>query len=219
MRLRVLSVNVARPRIIGTVHGEPVLSGIDKRPLDAGSVFVGATNIEGDEQADLSVHGGPDKAVYAYPADHWPWWQREKSFACRPAIFGENLTLEGADETQVAIGDRFAWDEAVLEVSQPRAPCFKFAVHTSREDAPRIMTLSGRCGWYLRVVRQGHAPAAGAELVRTVESGGPSVREAFFAVLGPTTSVDICRRVHGAPALAEGWRAAVARRLARPRSS
>jgi len=214
MELRLLSVNVAEPRIIGKADGEPILSGIAKRPLDRRSVFVGATNIAGDAQADLSVHGGADKAVYAYPADHWPWWERENTISCRPATFGENLTVEGADETAVAIGDRFRWGDAILEISQPRAPCFKLAIHTARPDAPQLMTLSGRCGWYCRVVEEGNAPALGGLVERIFQSGGPTVREAFLAVFGSHPGTDRLRRVETAAGLAESWRNPVSRRLA-----
>jgi MOSC domain-containing protein YiiM len=213
MELRLLSVNVAQPRIIGQLNGGAVLSGIAKRPVGQRSVFVSATNIAGDGQADLSVHGGIDKAVYAYPTDHWPWWEREKALPCEPATFGENLTLEGADETAVSIGDRFRWGDAILEISQPRAPCFKLAIHTARPDAPQLMTLSGRCGWYFRVTQEGDAPALGGALVRVFESGGPSVREAFLAVFGPLMGTNRLQRVEAAPGLAESWRNPVFRRL------
>ena len=215
MDLRVLSVNVAQPHAIGQINGETVLSGIAKRPLVAKSVFVAATNIAGDGQADLSVHGGIDKAVYAYPSDHWPWWQDEKAIVCRPATFGENLTLEGADETAVAIGDRFRWGEAILEVSQPRAPCFKLAIHTARPDAPQLMTLSGRCGWYFRVVQEGIAPAREGTLERVHESGGPSVRDTFLALFDPHVGTNGLRRVEAAEGLAESWKTPVSKRLAR----
>jgi MOSC domain-containing protein YiiM len=213
MELRLLSVNVALPRVIGQVDGREVLSGIAKRPLDQQSVFVAATNISGDGQADLTVHGGVDKAVYAYPADHWPWWEREKMLPSRPATFGENLTVEGADETVVAIGDRFRWGGALLEISQPRAPCFKFAIHTARPDAPQLMTLSGRCGWYYRVIAEGRAPVVGASVTRVFASGGPSVREAFLAVFGRNMGTDRLRRVEAAEGLAESWRNPVSKRL------
>lgn len=212
MRLRVLSVNVGRPQIIATMNGEPVLSGIGKRGLPEGSVFVGKSNIEGDGQADLTVHGGMDKAVYAYLTSHWPWWEGEHRLACSPGTFGENLTLESGDETEISIGDRFIWGDAELEVAQPRAPCFKFAIHTSRQDAPALMTLSGRCGFYLRVTREGHAPVNGAFLERSVASGGANVREAFFAVLGKPP-VESLRHVLMAEGLAENWRSAVEKRL------
>jgi MOSC domain-containing protein YiiM len=215
-KLQLLSVNVGRPRPIGSMRGETVLSAIAKEALAVPSVMVRRTNIDGDGQADLSVHGGPDKAVYAYPSDHWSWWERDHGLACRPATFGENLTLHGADESQVAIGDRFRWGEALLEVSQPRAPCFKFAIHTAREDAPLLMTKSARCGWYLRVVEEGVAPVADSSLELISKSDGPSVRDAFIAAMHPGTK-SLRLRVHDAPALAEPWRVAVARRLVRDR--
>jgi len=177
MDFRILSVNTGRARVIGAVHGEPVMSGIDKKLVAVDSVFVRTLGIDGDEQADLTVHGGADKAVYAYPAEHWPWWEAEKNLSCRPATFGENLTLEGADENAVAIGDRFQWGNAILEVSQPRAPCYKLAIHTARPDAPQLMTISARCGWYFRVIAEGQAPARESKLVHISRSGGPTVRE------------------------------------------
>jgi len=213
MQLRLISVNVGRPRVIGDKRGEPVLSGIAKTPVESSTVFVGATNIDGDAQADLSVHGGVDKAVYCYPADHWPWWEREKGFPCRPAAFGENLTVEGADETQICIGDHFRWGDVVLEVSQPRAPCFKFAIFSKRPDAPALMTASGRSGWYFRVIQNGHARVGASVLVREQVAGGPSVREAFFAALHAHADEDLLRRVADTPALASSWRGAVRRRL------
>jgi MOSC domain-containing protein YiiM len=213
MRLNLLATSIGRPRVIGSVNGEPVLSGIFKHLVTEERIFVGRTNINGDEQADLTVHGGPDKAVYLYPADHWPWWEREHGIACAPATFGENLTLEGADETDVCIGDRFAWGDAVLEVSQPRGPCYKLGI-SLRADAPQRMTLSGRCGWYCRVIKEGMAPAHGA-LERIPASAAPSTRDAFIAVYHPRIDRSLREAVHAAPALAESWRNAVGQRLHR----
>jgi len=217
LELRLLAVCVGRPRDIGIYNGERVLSGIAKKLVTEPSVLVGATNILGDQQADLSVHGGVDKAIYAYPSDHWPWWEGEHRLACRPNVFGENLTTQGADETQIAIGDRFRWGAALLEVSQPRAPCFKFAMHTGRAEAPQIMTRSARCGWYFRVIEEGEAPANGA-LVREIESKGPSVRDAFIAALHPQVPEESRIRVSENPALSSPWRAAVLRRIAHGRT-
>jgi MOSC domain-containing protein YiiM len=213
LELRLLSVNVGLPRDIGVFQGERVLSAIAKTPVGSPSIFVGCTNLAGDAQAALSVHGGPDKAVYCYPADHWPWWEREKGLPSRPGTFGENLTVEGADETTIAIGDRFRWGDAILEVSEPRAPCFKFAMHTNRPDAPSLMTVSGRCGWYCRVIREGEAAVSPGVLVRDAPGGGPSVRDTFFAALDPRADAAIRSRVASAPALAASWRSAVERRL------
>lgn len=215
MNLRILSVNIARARVIGAVHGEPVISGIDKHPVASGSVRVHALGIDGDEQADLTVHGGADKAVYAYPADHWPWWESEKKLSCRPATFGENLTLEGADENSVSIGDRFQWGDAVLEVSQPRAPCYKLGLHTARPDVPQLMTHSARCGWYFRVIAEGHAPARDAKLVHISNPGAPGVRDTFVALFDRHSPKDLCLRVRDAPQLAESWRHAMRAKIDR----
>ncbi len=209
MQLKLLSVNIAKPKIIATVNGEAVMSAIGKRPVH-GPVFVSETGIEGDEVADRLKHGGPDKAVYVYPADHWPWWEGEHNLACAPATFGENLTLQGADETQMRIGDRFQWGEAVLEVAQPRGPCFKLAIHTGNPRAPQIMTLSGRTGWYCRVLQPGRA---GANFVRIATGDAPSVREAFFARHDPAAPRELVARVVACPALAENWRQGAAKRL------
>jgi MOSC domain-containing protein YiiM len=216
MELRILSVNVGRPKIIALMNGEPVLSGIGKRPLGNARVFVSKLNIDGDGQADLTVHGGFDKAVYAYCVDHWPWWEKEHGLACAPGTFGENLTITGANEDDIAIGDRFAWGDVELEVAQPRAPCFKFNLHTQRADAAQQMTISGRCGFYLRVVKEGFAPVEGASLKRHFASGGASVREAFFAALNPHFPPGRLEPVAAAPGLAESWRSALEKRLGRP---
>jgi len=213
MRLRILSVNVSRPKIIALMNGEPVRSGIGKRPVGRDQVFVDNLNIDGDGQADLTVHGGPDKAVYAYPASHWPWWETEHHLPCSPGTFGENLTLESGDETEIRIGDRFRWGDVEMEVAQPRAPCFKFLIHTRREDAAQLMTVAGRCGFYLRVTKQGFAPVENAFLERNYTSGAASVREAFFAVLGKASIEDL-QHVRQAQGLAESWSLAVERRLA-----
>jgi len=209
-----VSVNVGLPGVLAVVNGEEILSGIVKRPVTAERVMVRGTNIDGDGQADLGVHGGIDKAVYAYPAVHWPWWQREKGLACAPGTFGENLTVDEADETQVRIGDRFAWGELLLEVSQPRAPCFKLALHTRRPDVPQAMTLSGKCGWYLRVLTDGWAPVR-APLVRVSQSGGPTVREAFVAAFSVERDEAALRRIHVSPALSAAWRATIAKKTGR----
>lgn len=214
MKLRILSVNVGLPRVLGRHDGETIVSGFHKDVVTVDTLFVSATNIEGDGQADLRVHGGADKAVYSYSADHWPWWETEKHLPCGPGTFGENLTLEGANEDDVAIGDRFRWGSALLEVSQPRAPCFKFAMHAHRPDAPQIMTISARCGWYLRVIEEGRAGVSGAALQREYQSGAPSVRDAFRAALHPGVPLELVRRVHDTPQLAEAWRRPVAKKLA-----
>lgn len=215
MELRIVSVNVAKPRLLAEEGGQKVMSAIAKRPVEAETVFVGRTNIEGDAQADLTVHGGPDKAVYLYPVDHWLWWQ-SKGFSPAPALFGENLTAVGAMEDAIHIGDRFRWGAAVLEVSQPRGPCYKFSIHTQRPDAAQLMTLSARSGWYLRVIEEGLAPVADAMMTRvSVARANPTVDQAFRAMYHPAVPRAEIERVHNAAGLAQAWRAGLANRLQR----
>src|SRR5262249_16932812 len=154
---------------------------IDKKPVAGESIEVGRSNLAGDAQANLEKHGGPDKAIYAYAAVNWPWWEREHRFACRAGAFGENLTLADGGEEDVRIGEIFSWGAVELEVSQPRVPCHKLQFYSGRDDIGALMTLSARCGWYFRVRRTGLAPLGDARLVREQASDGPSVREAFVA--------------------------------------
>jgi MOSC domain-containing protein YiiM len=215
-QLSILSVNVGLPRPIGVARGETVISGIVKTPVVDDVVVVRIANIDGDGQAALSVHGGLDKAIYSYPSDHWTWWETEHGLACGPATFGENLTLRGTSETDASIGDRFRWGEVLVEVSQPRAPCFKLAMHTRYERAPQLMTLSARCGWYLRVLEDGCAPTKDAIMKREFKSAGPTVRDAFIAAMHPSPR-ELRLRVLDAPVLADAWRKTVATKLEQSR--
>jgi MOSC domain-containing protein YiiM len=212
MNIEIISVNVGRPRPIGVFEGETVTSGIVKSPVRSATVLVGALNIDGDGQADLRAHGGKDKALYAYASDHWPWWKSELGLVAKAATFGENLTLRGADERTISIGDRFRWGNVLLEVSEPRAPCYKLAMHTERSDVPPAMTLSARTGFYLRVLEEGNAPLP-STLIRVHASNGPSVRDAFVAGVHREVAREARQKVLDAPALATKWRATVAKRI------
>jgi MOSC domain-containing protein YiiM len=201
-----LSVNVAQPAIIGTRRGQPVLSGFCKRPVRTKTVEVGSTNIAGDAQADLRAHGGPDKAVYAYSADHFPWWSKEirAEEPYGPGALGENLTVGGVDENDVCIGDIWQWGEAVLQICQPRYPCYKMAMATARPTIVRRFLESGRSGWYLRVLETGCAEVAGPIIVLERDSARISVRDAALAASHPTEperQIEIAAH----PALAERW--------------
>ena len=157
MNARVISLNVASATSV-EIKGRKVMTAIGKRPVaDARSVRV--LGIEGDEQADLSVHGGLTKAVYAYPSEHYPFWQTVRAQA-RVALWdehlpagalGENLTLAGLLETQVWIGDVLRFPHCELAVSEPRFPCFKFNAAMGFDQAAQLMTSNGWCGFYLAV--------------------------------------------------------------------
>jgi MOSC domain-containing protein YiiM len=161
MQLGLVSVNVAQPGLIGAFRGKPITSAIGKQPVLAEWIALDGTNLAGDRQADLSVHGGPDKAVYAYPMEHIRAWSEELGQDLGPGAFGENLTTKGALETEVGIGDIWAWGDARLQVSQPRQPCFKLATFRGRPDLPKKLVANGRTGWYLRVLQPARVPVAG----------------------------------------------------------
>ncbi len=152
--MKLISVNVGLPRAV-VWHGRAVKTGIFKAPV-VGPVRVGLMGLAGDGQADLTVHGGRGKAVYAYPSEHYTAWRDELDVPAWPwGTFGENLTVEGLMEQDVQIGDRFRIGTAELIVTQPRMPCFKLAAKLQRPDVIRHFLTSGRTGWYLAVAREG----------------------------------------------------------------
>jgi MOSC domain-containing protein YiiM len=154
----VLSVNVGQPAQISVRRGRPVYSSIGKAPV-AGRVRVEGVNVAGDAQADLRVHGGPDKAVYAYAAEDAAWWARELGRPVPPAMFGENLTTEGVDVTRAVIGERWRIGTVELEVCQPRQPCFKLGIKFEDPRMLRRFALASRPGAYLRILREGELGA------------------------------------------------------------
>lgn len=176
------AVNVGLPAPIGTFRGETVISGIAKRAVTVESLWLDLTNLEGDGQADLEAHGGPDKAVYAYPFEHLAVWEGELGEAVPPpAAFGENLSTLRVSEATVCIGDRWAWGDSVLEVCQPRWPCLKLTIHRGRADIGPRMRANGRTGWYLRVLQPGRVPVAGPITVVERDPDGLSVLDAHQA--------------------------------------
>jgi MOSC domain-containing protein YiiM len=149
--MRVVSVNVGTPREIEW-RGQLIETGIFKEPVE-GRVAVKPLNLRGDRQADLTVHGGESKAVYAYPHEHYAFWKRELDLTTQlsPGSFGENLTVTGFAEDDVRIGERWRIGTCELAVTEPRVPCFKLAAKFQRADMIRRFLASRRSGWYLRV--------------------------------------------------------------------
>jgi MOSC domain-containing protein YiiM len=203
---RLLSLNVGAPAHFTTA--EPWSSGIYKSPV-AGRISLSSVNLAGDGQADLTVHGGPDKAVCVYSMDHYPFWRRELEIAeCGPGWFGENFSIEGQTETQVAIGDTFEIGTAVVQISQPRAPCWKLGRRWNRPDMPKIVVHSGRTGWYLRVIETGHVESG--DVLTPVERPFPhltvdAVNAAAYS-RGGATNIDAVRELANCSALARAWR-------------
>lgn len=212
-RVELISVNVSGPKLLGQHRGRPVSSAIAKVPVTVGELWLDRLNLEGDAQADLEVHGGYDKAVYAYPSEHLPGWSVELGQELGPAAFGENLTTAGVTEDDVCIGDRWAWGDAVLEVSQPRAPCFKLAIHRGRGDIARRMTQSGRTGWYLRVLEPGRVPVSGPVTVVERHPMGATVWAMHEARRPGGAPVEVIEALLRVEPLADSWKLHLAERL------
>ena len=212
--IALVSVNIGLPTVIGTNRwGKPIRSGIAKRPVTAEHLRLEVLNLEGDRQADLTVHGGPDKAVYAYPAEHLPRWNDELGVAFGIGTFGENLTTAGWLEDEVRVGDIWAWGDARLQVSQPRSPCYKLAAVTRRPDLLKRFVRSGRTGWYLRVLRAGTVPTAGPIQVAERDPAGVTVLDAHRALTAETSRAAL-EAIAAVPALADAWREPLHARLA-----
>lgn len=161
---KILQIAVSRPKTF-LVSGREVSTGIFKERVD-GKVPLRTLNLNGDEQADLTVHGGVDKAVYAYSSEHYPFWRAEyPNKEIEYAGFGENLTTENLLETDVCIGDEFQAGTAIIRVTQPRLPCYKLGIRFGRPDIVKRFMKSGRSGIYFSVVQEG-VLEAGDELVR-----------------------------------------------------
>jgi MOSC domain-containing protein YiiM len=206
---------VAEPEVIGKRRGRPVLSAIRKRRVvDEDTLYLSDTNLSGDRQGDLRVHGGPEKAVYGYPFEHLALWNEElrPETPFGPASFGENLTVTGWSEEQTLIGDVWVWGEALLQVCQPRFPCFKLTMATGRQTIGKRMLATGRTGWYLRVLQTGNVPVAGPIIVVERGSANVTVLDAARAML-PDAPRALIERVVNAPALAARWRSTLLERL------
>lgn len=171
---QVHSLNVGLPKVIGERRGEPVLSGIDKRSV-SGRLAVRGVNVDGDGQADLTVHGGPDKAVYAYAVEDAAWWSSELDREVWHGMFGENLTTEGVDVTGAVVGERWTIGDVVLEVCQPRLPCFKLGMHWDDPKMLRRFVQASRPGAYLRIVQEGSIAAGDAIVVSDRPDHGVTV--------------------------------------------
>jgi MOSC domain-containing protein YiiM len=202
------SVSVGRPALLGTYRGQVIQSGIRKARVDAPSVAVTSTNIDGDGQADLRHHGGPDKAIYCYPFEHLAFWQESIGYGGDSihAPFGENLSVAGISEDTVCIGDIWRWGSVTLQISQPRWPCFKLRMHTGQPQMVKRFVASGRSGWYLRVLEPGTAPTSGQITIVERDPLAVPVAVAFRARRDPDIDQETFARVMSHPLLADAWR-------------
>ena len=207
-RGRVVSVNVGSPRTVDW-HGRTVTSAIWKQPVD-GSIEVAGVNLAGDDQADRRVHGGIDKAVYAYATEDYGWWSATFG-TLAPGTFGENLTTTGIDLTATRIGDRWRVGSAVLEIAQPRQPCFKLGIRMGDDTFPGTFEAARRPGVYLRIVTPG-AISAGDD-IEVDPATQPAV--GIASLVEDEIDVAVLRLAADDPRVPRGWRTAAARTLAR----
>ena len=216
--MQVISVNVGRPKEYEW-RGQHILTAIFKSPVE-GPVAVGRLNLEGDEQADLTVHGGVDKAVYAYPQEHYAYWRSQLlDYSLGPGNFGENLTLAGFLEDDIHIGDRVQIGTAVFTVTQPRSPCYKLGVRFNREDMSKRFYESRRFGFYLRVLREGMLQAGADVTVVERDPNAVSVADIVRLFAGDNHDSALLERVLKVSALSAGWRKWVQERLERGRKA
>jgi MOSC domain-containing protein YiiM len=200
----VVSLNVGRPRAVEVRKGTVVTS-IFKTPVE-GRRAVRPHNIEGDEQADLTVHGGPHKAVYCYPDEHYGFWREQlPAIEFVPGMFGENLTTRGLLEQEVFIGDRYRVGSAVLQVTQPRMPCFKLGIRFDRPDMVKRFWQSGRPGIYFSVVEEGDLGAGDPIERLTHDPDSVSIQQVVALYTGDQEDAELLKRALRSP-LQGGWK-------------
>lgn len=210
--MKLLSINVGLPRDVEW-RGEIVRTSIFKEPV-SGRVRVGRLNLECDQQSDLSVHGGSEKAVYVYPSEHYPRWRAELPGMDLPwGMFGENFTIEGLLENTIHIGDRLRVGSAEFLVTQPRMPCFKLGIRFGRPDIVKRFLRSGRTGWYLTVLREGEVTTGDPLELIAQDDLGITVADVASLYTADAVNQDLLRRVSELPALPEGWRNYFRKRL------
>ena len=209
--MRIVSVNVGMPREV-VWQGMTAQTGIFKEPV-AGPVTINKLNLAGDKQADLTVHGGPAKAIYAYPAEHYEYWRQEVPDVSFPwGKFGENLTTEGLQEDTLYIGDRVGAGSAILMVTQPRMPCYKLALRFERDDMIKRFLKSGRSGFYFSVIEPGEVSAGSKVEILSRDPNRVTVAEIVRLYLGQTGDGDLLERAINVNALPENWKAALLQR-------
>lgn len=205
LEMKLISINVGLPRVV-TLNGEPVSTGIFKEPV-AGRVMLRTLNLDGDRQADLSVHGGPSKAVYVYPSEHYDFWKRELPGLKLPwGMFGENFTSAGLFESEVNIGDRFRIGSAVVMVTEPRMPCYKLGIKFGRSDIVKKFLASERTGFYFAVLQEGEVGAG--DPIELIEQTNHSVRVSDITRLytREKRNLGLLRRALEVEALPESWK-------------
>ena len=212
--MKLVSVSVGLPRVVMSA-GDTVSTGIFKEPV-AGRVALRTLNLEGDRQADLSVHGGPSKAVYAYPSEHYEYWRHELPEVKLPwGMFGENFTTAGLSESELNIGDKFRVGSAVVMVTEPRMPCYKLGIKFGRSDIVKRFLASERTGFYFAVLQEGEVGMG--DPMELIERSKDNLRVSEVTALYTREkhNVGLLRRAIEVATLPESWKEYFRHRLAK----
>jgi len=203
--VKVISLNVARPRL--TVYkGATIDTGIFKKPVH-GRIALRSLNLDGDQQADLTVHGGPYKAVYSYPSEHYAFWRHELGETELPwGAFGENFTTEGLGEDDLHVGDRFSVGSAILMIRQPRMPCYKLAARFQRDDMIERFLVTGRSGFYFSVEQEGEVGEGDSVELISRDQKGITIGEMNRLFVRERYNRDLLQKAIATAALPESWR-------------
>jgi MOSC domain-containing protein YiiM len=202
---KILSVNVSLPKEID-FEGQKVTTGIFKEPVE-GRVMLRTLNLDGDKQADLTVHGGPDKAVYAYPIEHYEFWRKVFPNMEMPnGMFGENFTIEDLMENEVTIGDIFQIGSSKVVATQPRMPCYKLGVKFGRMDVLKKFLASGRSGIYFKVLEEGEVGAGDPIVQITKDPNRITISDIVRLYASDREDIKTMRRAVKVEALPEGWK-------------
>jgi MOSC domain-containing protein YiiM len=212
--MKLISLNVSLPRIV-EYNGEPLATGIFNEPV-TGPLMLRTLNLDGDAQADLSVHGGVSKAVYAYPSEHYQFWKTELPEMKLPyGMFGENFTTEGIFEDTVNVGDRFRIGDAEVMATEPRLPCYKLGIKFGRSDIIKRFLQSRRTGIYFAVTREGDVRAGDEIKLLSRDENRFTIADITRLYAFEKNDRSGLQRAVDLPALSEGWREYFASRLER----
>ncbi|ANB58289.1 MOSC domain protein [Anoxybacillus sp. B7M1] len=211
--MHIVSINIGMPQTV-TIDGKPLTTGIYKQPVN-GFVTVTKTHCIGDGQADLIHHGGPDKAICAYASEHFSFWEQVYHRSFTPGAFGENLTLFGLTENQVCIGDVYEVGTAVIQVSQPRQPCFKLAKRHGLKDLPLKVQETGYTGFYFRVLQEGSIQKGDPLTLIDRSPLALSIHDVNTIYYIDKANVAAMKTIVAEPALSEDWRQSFIKRMER----
>jgi MOSC domain-containing protein YiiM len=202
---KILSVNVSYPKEVD-FEGQKVITGIFKEPIE-GRVKLKTLNLDGDKQADLTVHSGPDKAVYAYPIEHYEFWRKVYPNLEMPnGMFGENFTIEGLMEAEVNVGDVFKIGISKVVATQPRMPCYKLGFKFGRMDVLKKFLASGRSGIYFKVLEEGEVGAGDLIVKIKRDTNRVGISDLVRLYANDREDIKTMRRAVNVEALPEGWK-------------